>query len=181
MPAIVEHGKDYKVNLIRKLGEGPEQRIIDKSTPGAIIGTSLTFKVPGSSYTIFSSVDDIVYIDDNNETVFIGREANKKDKVNKPLLTPVTERRYLLLPVYLESEDVDGSAGYAFFDLIGRQSVFDWMVENASLVDLFTSRVMAETTKLNEAASFFDFLKMCVKKELVNNPTDFDPDEYYIE
>ena len=72
----------------------------------------------------------------------------------------------------------DGDFEDTFRGIIGRQNVFDTIVELIDLIDLKQSKILAETTQLKGAISLFEFTKMCVDKNLVNNPTGFDPYEY---
>ena len=65
-----------------------------------------------------------------------------------------------------------------FRGIVGRQNVFDTVVSIVDLIDMHESRILAETTQLKGAITVWQFMKMCIDKDLVENPTGFDPYEY---
>lgn len=88
-------------------------------------------------------------------------------------LSPSEEREYLILMVYN-----DDTMDNMYQGMVGRQETFDYIVENADLLDFDKSMIMAECTKLKDMITIYEFTKMCIDQETVENPTGFDPDDY---
>jgi hypothetical protein len=113
---------------------------------------------------IYADIDDAIMVNTINNEVYIYRHEE---------LAPAEEREYLILLVYN-----DENIPYTYQGMVGRQETFDYIVENAEIINFDESKILAETTKLKDMISLYAFVKMCIDQETVKNPTGFDPDDY---
>ena len=133
------------------------------------VGNYVYFKA--DKYDLYVPLNDTIVVDELGRNIVVYDQADES-------LTPANERNYLIL-----CATVDGSGGQEYLSIKGRQNVFDTIVDMADVLDFQESIILAETTALKDAISLFEFMKMCVDKELVENRTGFDPYEYgdYVE
>lgn len=141
--------------------------LISKEDKQYIRGDRLYVKYKGIG--IYSDIDDVISINTYNDEIYVFRHDE---------LTPPEDREYLLLLVFNDEEVPD-----TFLGISGRQYVFDYLVANAELFDWTESKILAETTKMQDMWTIFRFAKMCINNEMVKNPSGFDPDDYgaYVE
>lgn len=168
---IHQYAPGEKINPIHHLYEQSEYRsIITKNNIGNIRGNKLYTRVGG--YDIFTSLNDTIIVDTSNRNVIIQREEEET-------LTPADERKYLLL--LTSNDDSEEGLSNEWFSVIGRQEAFDLIVLFADNIDIQNSYILAETIRMKDAIPVFSFLKMCIDKELVQNPTGFDYSDYATE
>ena len=136
--------------------------LISKEDKQYIKGDRLFVKYKGIG--IYSDIDDIISINTYNDEIYVFRHDE---------LTPPEDREYLLLLVYNAEDCID-----TFMGISGRQEVFNFIVNNAELLDCIQSKILAETTKMQDMWTLYRFAKMCIDNEMVENPTGFDPDDY---
>lgn len=167
---FVQHDDDGKVVPTYQLGDvnDRDQTIITRNTPGAILQNKLFTRISG--WDLYTDIDDTIIIDRHGANIFILRNAIEDD------ISPANEREYLLLLVGLEGTEEEFED--TFRGVIGRQNVFETVLSIVDVIDLHKSKILAETTKLKGAISLFQFMKMCVDKDLVDNPWRFDPYDY---
>ena len=164
---IIEYDEYGRQKAIYQIGEGGDfEEIITKNTPQAVRGNQIWTRVGG--YDLFTDINNTIIIDKRGANILV--LGNKiEDEI-----TPVNEREYLLLLVGAEDTEFEDT----FRGIVGRQNVFDTVVGIVDLIDMHESKILAETTQLKGAITVWDFMKMCVDKDLVENPTGFDPYEY---
>ena len=136
--------------------------IITKEDKQYVRGDKLYVKYKGIG--IYADIDDAISINTYNDEFYIFRHDE---------LSPPTDREYLLLLVYNDESLMD-----TFLGISGRQDVFDYIVNNAELIDFVESKILAETTKMKDMWTVYKFMKMCIDNEMVENPTGFDPEDY---
>lgn len=148
---------------------GDNVRVINKNNLENVVGGFLHLKI--NEYDLYVPLDDTIVVEERGKNVLV---YDKDDEA----VTPANERNYLIL-----CATNDGSGGQEYLSIKGRQNVFDTIVAMADVLDFQESIILAETTALKDAISLFEFMKMCVDKELVENHTGFDPYEYgdYVE
>ena len=142
--------------------DDPGVLVITKADKQYVKGERLYVKYKGVG--IYADIDDAISINTYNDEIYIFRHDE---------LTPPEDREYLLLLVY-NDETVENS----YLGISGRQEVFNFIVNNAEYIDCVESKIMAETTKMKDMWTLYQFAKMCVDNEMVENPTGFDPTEY---
>lgn len=143
-----------------------DQVIVNRNTPGAIRQNKLFVRVSG--WDLYTDAEDTIVLDYHGANIYVFKNSIEED------ITPANEREYLLLLVGLEDSDF----GDTFQGVIGRQNVFETVLDIMDTIDLHKSRIMAETTQLKGAISLYQFMKMCVDKNLVDDPWRFDPYDY---
>ena len=136
--------------------------VITKEEKQYVRGNRLYVKYKGIGIT--ADIDDAISIDTYNDEVHIFRRDE---------LSPPEQREYLLLLVY-NDEGLDDS----YQGILGRQEVFDYIVQNADVIDINKSMILSETTKMKDMWSVMKFMKMCIQNEMVDNKTGFEPSEY---
>lgn len=136
--------------------------VITKEDKQYVRGDKLYVKYKGIGF--YADIDDAISINTYNDELYIFRHDE---------LSPPTEREYLLLLVYVGEDMMD-----TFIGISGRQEVFDYIVQNADLLDFVESRILAETTKMKDMWTVYRFMKMCIDNDMVENPTGFDPADY---
>ncbi len=152
-----------KINpLIKSTDRNEFQYVITKKDRQHVRGDKICVEIGG--FYIYTDIDNAMLVNTLTKEVHIYYAEE---------LSPSEEREYLILMVYLDDEMENAYQG-----MVGRQETFDYIVENAELLDFDKSMIMAETTKLKDMITIYEFMKMCIDQETVNNPTGFDPDDY---
>ena len=152
-----------KINpLIKSTDRNEFQYVITKKDRQHVRGDKICVEIGG--FYIYTDIDNAMLVNTLTKEVYIYYAEE---------LSPSEEREYLILMVYLDDEMENAYQG-----MVGRQETFDYIVENAELLDFDKSMIMAETTKLKDMITIYEFMKMCIDQETVNNPTGFDPDDY---
>ncbi len=152
-----------KINPIIKASDRTEyQFVITKKDRQHVRGDKICVELGG--FYIYTDIDNAMLVNTLTKEVYIYYAEE---------LSPSEEREYLILMVYHDEEMENAYQG-----MVGRQETFDYIVENAELLDFDKSMIMAETTKLKDMITIYEFMKMCIDQETVNNPTGFDPDDY---
>ena len=161
---IIQYDESVKkINPIIKSTDRTDfQYVITKKDRQHVRGDKICVEVGG--FYIYTDIDNAMLVNTRTKEVYIYYAEE---------LSPSEEREYLILMVYID-DDMDN----AYQGMVGRQETFDYIVENAELLDFDKSMIMAETTKLKDMISIYQFMKMCIDQETVDNPTGFDPDDY---
>ena len=136
--------------------------IITKEDKQYVRGDKLYLNYKGIG--VFADIDDAITINTYNDELYIFRHDE---------LSPPEDREYLVLLVYVNDDMMD-----TFIGISGRQEVFNYIVQNAELLDFEQSKILAETTKLKDLWTIYKFMKMCIDNDMVENPTGFDPSDY---
>ena len=162
--SIIQYDESVrKINpLIKSTDRNEFQYVITKKDRQHVRGDKICVEIGG--FYIYTDIDNAMLVNTLTKEVYIYYAEE---------LSPSEEREYLILMVYLDDEMENAYQG-----MVGRQETFDYIVENAELLDFDKSMIMAETTKLKDMITIYEFMKMCIDQETVNNPTGFDPDDY---
>ena len=161
---LTHYDENGRVIIAHEIGDpSQDQEIINRWTPGAVAGDKLFKRIGG--YDLYTDITDTIVIDRRGANIFIFKDKIEED------ITPAAEREYLLLLVGLEDTDFEDT----FRGVVGRQNVFETILGIIDLIDLHESKILAETTQLKGAISIYQFMRMCVDKNLVDNPDRFDP------
>lgn len=163
---IIKHNIDNngKINPIMDFKDRNEfQYIITKKDKEHIRGDNLFINING--YNIYADIDDAILINTHNKMVYIYHNEE---------MSPSEEREYLILLVYSSNNDIE----YTYQGIIGRQESFDYIVSHKDILDFDQSKILAENTKMKDMITIYAFMKLCIDKDLVNNPTNFDPEDY---
>ena len=110
--------------------------------------------------TITADIDDAISIDTKSDEVHVFRHDE---------LEPPENREYLLLLVYNDEELEDTYQG-----ILGRQEAFDYITNNADIIDMNKSMILSETTRVKDMWSVLHFVKKCIENDMVQNTNDFD-------
>ena len=102
-----------------------------------------------NGYNIYADIDDAILINTHNKMVYIYHNEE---------MSPSEEREYLILLVYSSNDDIE----YTY----------------QGILDFDQSKILAENTKMKDMITIYAFMKLCIDKDLVNNPTNFDPEDY---
>ena len=167
---IHQYAPGEKINPIRHVMEQtPTQTIITKKNIGNVRGNMIYTRLGG--YDIYAPLDSVISIDSEQRNVFI---FDKEDNTT----SPANERQYLLLFVSQDESEIDD---FMWIMTYGRQEAFNQIVELADVMNLQESLILAETVRLKGAISMYSFVKQCIDKEVVENPTGFDYTDYSTE
>lgn len=162
-PIIQYDSSVTKINPIMKATDTNYfQYIITKKDREHVMGDKLFVEVGG--FYVYTDLDNAILVNTKTKEIYIYYAEE---------LAPSEEREYLILMVY-NDDDMEN----AYQGMVGRQETFNYIVENAELLDFDKSMIMAETTKLKNMITIYEFVKMCIDQETVENPTGFDPDDY---
>lgn len=126
---------------------------------------------------IYADLDDIMFIDTSNLTVFISKATGTMN-ITDPS-DPET-RQYILL-LYLLDEDDARDDNYIWASMEGRTSTYEYIKDNIEIlgIDPDKSIVLTENVPYKDALSISEFVKY-IQNGLVEED-DFDIDEYRIE
>ena len=138
------------------------QYVITKKDRQHVRGDKICVEIGG--FYIYTDIDNAMLVNTLTKEVYIYYAEE---------LSPSEEREYLILMVY-----VDDTMDNAYQGMVGRQETFDYIVENAELLDFDKSMIMAESTKMKDMITIYEFMKMCIDQDAVDNSTGFDPDDY---
>ena len=161
---IIQYDESVKkINpIIKSTDRTPFQFVITKKDRQHVRGDKICVEVGG--FYIYTDIDNAMLVNTLTKEVYIYYPEQ---------LAPSEEREYLILMVY-NDESMDNT----YQGMVGRQETFDYLVENAEILDFDRTMIMAETTKLKDMITIYEFMKMCIDQETVKNPTGFDPDDY---
>lgn len=161
---IIQYDESVKkINpMIKSTDRNEFQYVITKNDRQHVRGNKLCIDLKGIH--VYTDIDNAVLVNTLSNEIYIYYPEE---------LAPSEEREYLLLMVF-NDEELDNT----YQGIVGRQETFDYIVENAEILDFDKSMIMAETTKMKDMITIYEFMKMCIDHETVENPTGFDPDDY---
>ena len=159
-----EDGESYKQQGIYFMGDksNTHEIVITSDDREYVRGDKLCVTYNGIE--IYADLNQIIYINTKNNTVYI--------KENKKLSEP-ENREYLILLA-----SFDGTNTYQ--GILGRQATFDYLKGIIEEIDVDSSMILAETVAFKDSITIYEFMKKCIDEELVQNDDGFDIEDYHI-
>ena len=124
--------------------------------------------------TILTEVDNIIFVDTENKSVFIRNNKNTSGTINP---TDPEERHYVLLYYDIGYESSDGDFPLRWESATGRSFAFASIRSNAPVIDIDKSLVLVDTVPLKDALTVREFCKYLQNSEYIN-VEEFNIDDY---